>query len=287
MANEVAVQKKQGIASWLGTEAVKNQVLSVVGEKDAQAFISSVVSAVQTNPGLAECTNSSILSVALVGHSLKLPHSPQLGYYYFVPFDNKKKDANGKEYKVKEATFQISYRGYIQLALRSGEYQKIHVTDIKDGELKSYDPIEDIYEFEPEKDMAKREKLKTIGYYAFFILKNGNKKAIYWPVEKMDAHAKKYSFSYRQGWSSSLWKTDFDKMAYKTMLRQLISRWGVMSTEMTIAYNSDYASIDENGQTNYLDNIPDEPYKAHNPYEDNVVEGEAVEVTEETADGEN
>ena len=281
MANEVTVQKRQPMATWLGTEAVKNQIQNVVGEKDAQAFISSVVSAVQTNPQLAECTNASILSVALVGHSLKLPQSPQLSYFYFVPYDNTKKDSNGKEYKVKEATFQLSYRGYIQLALRTGEYRKIHVSEVKEGELKSYNPITDEFEFEPELDATKRETLPTIGYYAFFILNNGNKKELYWTKEKMDEHAKKYSFAYRKGWTTSLWKTDFDKMAFKTMIRQLLSKWGIMSTEMQTAYTADYAAIDEDGQAHYLDNVSDEPYKAQNPYEENieVIDTEAVEVT--------
>ena len=282
MANDVTVQKKQSMATWLGTDAVKQQVQSVVGERESQSFISSVVSAVQTNPQLAECTNSSILSAALVGHSLKLPHSPQLGYYWMVPYDNTKKDSKGKEIKVKEAQFQLGWRGYVQLAMRTGEYQKIHVTEIKEGELKSYNPITDEFELTPEMDANKRSTLSTVGYYAFFILNNGSKKELYWSKEKMDAHAKKYSFAYRKGWESSNWKKDFDSMAFKTMIRQLLSKWGIMSTEMQTAYNSDYATIDENGQAHYLDNVPDEPYKAQDVYaKEEVIDSTATEVTEE------
>ena len=238
MANEVTTtEKKVPMIAYLGNEAVKTNIANAIGEKDTQAFISSLVSAVTTNPELAQCTNSSLLSAALLGHSLKLPQSPQLGLFYFVPYKSK----NGTT----EAQFQISYKGLLNLAQRSGVYRKIHVTDIREGELKSYDPIEDTYEFEAITDMAKRLSLPVVGYYAYYELLNGYRETLYWSREKMDAHAKKYSASYRNGWSSSIWKTDFDKMAYKTMLRQLISK-GPMSVEMSKAYTGDQAVLDEN-----------------------------------------
>ena len=272
MANEVTVQQKQGINAYLQSEAVKKNVVSVVGEKDAQRFISSVVSAVQTNPQLAECTNQSILSAALLGQSLNLPQSPQIGMFYFVPYEDKKKG-------IKEAQFQISYKGMLQLAMRSGQYKKIHVTPIKEGELVSYDPIEDEYVFKAETDPAKRETLPTVGYYAYFELVNGLRKALYWSKEQMEAHAKRYSASYRNGWSSSIWKSDFDKMAMKTMLRQLISRFGTMSVEMQTAYTSDQAVLDENLNPQYVDNVADEPEKAVDVYAD-AVDVAAEEVTD-------
>jgi recombination protein RecT len=252
MANEVIKQeKKLGIAGFLAQETVKANVESVVGQKDAQRFISSVVSAVQTNPALAECTNTSILSAALLGHSLNLPQSPQIGMFYLVPFKNK----TGTE-----ATFQLSYRGMLQLAMRSGQYKAINVTDIREGEIASYNPIEDIYEFTPETDITKRMALPIIGYYAHFEMINGFKKGIYWSKEQIDAHAKKYSATYRKGYG--LWSTDFDAMARKTLLRQLISKWGIMSVEMERAYVGDQAVIREDGTPDYIDNIPDEPEKA-------------------------
>ena len=293
MANEVAKAepKKQGIASFLAQEAVKANVESVVGVKDSQRFISSVVSAVQTNTQLAECTNASILSAALLGHSLNLPQSPQIGMFYMVPFKNKKKvkvkDEKGREkeetVEVMEATFQLSYRGMLQLAMRSGQYKLMNVTDIREGELVSYNPIEDVYEFKAETDVSKREKLEIIGYYAFFEMINGFRKGIYWTKEQVDAHAKKYSASYRNGWSS-LWKSDFDAMAKKTMLRQLISKWGIMSVDMERAYEGDQAVIREDGTPDYIDNIPDPPYESHNIYEDKaneenkIIDGEAKEI---------
>ena len=284
MANEIQTQKKQGINTFLQSDAVKNNIASVIGEKDSQRFISSVVSAVQTNPALSECTNASILSAALLGHSLKLPQSPQLQMFYMVPFNNKKKvkDASGKEVEttVKEAVFQLSYRGYLQLAMRSGQYHRINACEIREGELKSYNPITEEYVFEAIKDYEKRKDLPVIGYYAYFEMTNGYKKELYWSKEQMEAHAKRYSASYRKGWSS-FWTSDFDAMALKTMLRQLISKWGMMSVELETAYQNDMAIQDENGNPVYIDNILDEPQKATDPFsEGGVVDTTSEEVTE-------
>lgn len=277
--NEVATQPS--IASFLATDSVKENVKKIVGEKDAQRFISSLVSAVQTNPGLAECTNKSLLNAALLGQSLNLPQSPQLANFYFVPFKNSKAGTT-------EATFQLGWRGYIALAMRSGQYKKIHVTDIREGELKSYNPIEDEYEFTPITDMTERLQKPVIGYYAYFVLVNGFKKTMYWSREQMDEHAKKYSQSYRKGWDSSLWKSDFDKMAYKTMLRQLISKYGPMSVDMERAYVGDQSVVDDNGNPAYIDNVPDEPEKGVNPFTEggviDVEESEVINVESEAAE---
>lgn len=285
MANEVQVQKKQGIASFLTSEKAKANIMNVVGEKEAQRFISSVVSSVQDNPALAECTNSSILSAALIGHSLKLPQSPQLQMFYLVPFNNKKKitDENGreKEVQVKEAAFMLSYRGYLQLAMRSGQYKHIHASEIREGELKSYNPITEEYVFSAVTDFEKRKELPVIGYYAYFEMTNGYKKELYWSKEQMEAHAKRYSQSYRKGWTSSYWSSDFDAMALKTMIRQLVSKWGMMSVDLETAYQNDMAVQDENGNPVYIDNVPDEPEKAVNVMADNVVDSTAEEVKNE------
>lgn len=272
MANQLAEVKKESIATFLATDSVKENVTKIVGEKDTQRFISSLVSAVQTNPSLAECTNKSLLNAALLGQSLNLPQSPQLANFYFVPFKNSKAG-------ITEATFQLGWRGYIALAMRSGQYKKIHVTDIREGELKAYNPIEDEYEFTPITDMKKRLEAPVIGYYAYFVLINGFKKTLYWSREQMDEHAKKYSQSYRKGWDSSLWKSDFDKMAYKTMLRQLISKYGPMSVDMERAYVGDQSVIGDNGNPDYIDNVPDEPEKGVNPFEEGgIVDVEADEI---------
>lgn len=289
MANEVVAQKKQGIAGFLSSDAVKANVMNVVGEKDAQRFISSVVSAVQTNPQLEECTNTSILSSALIGHSLKLPQSPQLQMFYLVPFKNKKKvkDENGRivEIEVKEAAFQLSYRGYLQLAMRSGQYKKISACDIRDGELKSINPITEEYVFDAITDFEKRKQLPVIGYYAYFEMNNGFRKELYWSKDQMEEHANKYSASYRtdkkKGWTTSIWTTDFDSMALKTMIRQIVSKWGMMSVDMETAYQNDMAVQDENGNPFYIDNVPDEPEKAIDVYAD--IKAEEIVNEEERA----
>ena len=286
MANEVQVaQKQQGINTYLQSDAVKNNIISVIGKEESQRFISSVVSAVQGNQALAECTNSSILSAALIGHSLKLPQSPQLQMFYLVPFNNTKKvkDENGreKEVKVKEAVFQLSYRGYLQLAMRSGQYRRINACEIKQGELKSFNPITEEYVFEAITDYEKRKDLPVVGYYAYFEMTNGYKKELYWSKEQMDAHAKKYSMSYRKGWSSSFWSSDFDAMALKTMIRQLVSKWGMMSVDLETAYQNDMAVQDENGNPVYIDNVPDEPEKAVDVMAEPIdVDAEVVENAE-------
>lgn len=283
MANEIQEVKKQGINTYLQSDAVKNNIVSVIGKEESQRFISSVVSAVQGNQALSECTNSSILSAALIGHSLKLPQSPQLQMFYLVPYNNKKKDANGKEVTVKEAVFQLSYRGYLQLAMRSGSYKHINACDIREGELKSYNPITEEYVFDAITDFEKRQTLPVVGYYAYFEMTNGYKKELYWSKEQMEAHAKKYSMSYRKGWNNSFWATDFDAMALKSMIRQLISKWGMMSVDMETAYQHDMSVEDENGNLSYIDNVPDEPTKGVDPFKDGgVIDADAVEVTDET-----
>lgn len=272
--NEVSEVKKVSIANFLADDSIKANVEKIVGTKDAQRFISSLVSAVSTNPGLAECTNKSLLNAALLGQSLDLPQSPQLGMFYMIPYDNKKTG-------VKEAQFQISYKGLIQLAIRSGQYKKLHVVDVRENELKSYNAILDEYEFTPETDMEKRLKLKVVGYYACFELVNGYKKSIYWSREQMEEHAKKYSVSYRKGWDS-VWKSDFDRMAFKTLIKQLLSRYGVMSVEMSKAVVNDQAVLEEENEPKYVDNI-DIPERGVNPFESGgVVDVSPEEITDVT-----
>lgn len=239
--------QRLGLTAYLTNDAVKNQINQVVGGKDGQRFISAIVSAVNTNPVLQECTNQSILSGALLGESLKLSPSPQLGHYYLVPFNDAKKG--------KVAQFQLGYKGYIQLAIRSGQYKKLNVMAIKEGELEYFDPLnEDIKINLMVENWDKREEAPTIGYYAFFELVNGFRKAIYWSKAQMESHATKYSPGYRAKKGYTFWEKDFDGMAYKTMLRQLISKWGIMSIDLQTAFEGDMAVINEDGTKNYVEN---------------------------------
>lgn len=252
VANSLAPKKanqRLGITAYLTADAVKNQINSVVGGKNGTRFISSVVSAVNANPALQECTNQSILSGALLGESLNLSPSPQLGQYYLVPFNDKNKG--------KVAQFQLGYKGYIQLAIRSGQYKKLNVLAIKEGELIRFDPLNEEIEVRLIEDEEAREQAETIGYYAMFEYVNGFRKALYWSKKKMEAHALKYSKGYQAKKGYTFWEKDFDGMAYKTMLRQLISKWGIMSIDMVTALDSDMAVINEDGSKDYVDNEPD------------------------------
>lgn len=264
MNNAVVTKDNMSFDLFMSNDAVKKKINSIIGGSKGQQFITSIVSAVQNNPTLKECTNTSIFSAALVGASLNLNPSSQLGQFYMVPFNNTKK-------KCKEAQFQLGYKGYIQLAIRSGYYKKINVLAIKEGELAKYDPLNEEIEVNLIEDEIAREEAKTVGYYAMFEYTNGFRKTLYWSKSKMLKHADKYSNAFSINgmeklesgkvaqndlWKySSFWYKDFDGMAYKTMLRQLISKWGIMSTEMQTAYENDMAVINEDGSKEYVDNM--------------------------------
>lgn len=243
--SKLAKVNKPTFSQFMSSPVVVNKVNSVVGGKDGQRFITAIVSAVSNNPALSDCSQSSILSAAFLGESLKLSPSPQLGQYYMVPFNTK----NGKV-----AQFQLGYKGYIQLAIRSGQYKKLNVLAIKEGELIRYDPLNEEIEVRLIDDELVRENAKTIGYYAMFEYTNGFRKTMYWSKEKMEAHALKYSKGYQAKKGYTFWEKDFDGMAYKTMLRQLISKWGIMSIDMQMAMDGDMAVINEDGTKDYVDN---------------------------------
>jgi recombination protein RecT len=248
----VKQNQKQTFSAFLAQDAMKKKINEMVGGEKGQQFVTSIISAVSTNPQLAECDNASIVSAALLGQALNLSPSPQLGQYYMVPFNDNKRGC-------KVAQFQIGYKGYIQLAIRSGQYKKLNVLAIKEGELKKYDPLNEEIEVELIENEEEREKATTIGYYAMFEYLNGFRKTIYWSKEKMEAHALKYSMGYRAKKGYTFWEKDFDGMAYKTMLRQLISKWGIMSVDLTMqkALESDMAVINDNGTYDYIDNSND------------------------------
>ena len=257
---------KPTFSTFMTSKAVQNRISTMVSGDGGPRFISSVVSAVSVNPMLAECDYSTILSAALLGESLKLSPSPQLGQYYMVPFNDKKRGT-------KVAQFQLGYKGYIQLAIRSGQYKKLNVLAIKEGELVRFDPLNEEIEVRLIEDENERERAATIGYYAMFEYTNGFRKAMYWSVEKMMAHADKYSMAFSAAkyrdliagkipqsemWKySSFWYKDFDGMAYKTMLRQLISKWGIMSIDLQTAINKDMAVTYGDGSVEYVDNSAD------------------------------
>ena len=251
VSNSLVKNQKASIGAYLNNDAVKNQINKMLGsEKQGARFISSLVSAVTVNPALSECDNKTLVNAALLGTTLNLSPSPQLGQFYMVPFNDRK---NGRTV----AQFQLGYKGYLQLAIRSGQYKKLNVLAIKEGELESYDPLNEEIKVNLIEDEEKRENAPTIGYYAYFEYLNGFRKAMYWSREKMEAHAQKYSKGYAAHKGYTFWEKDFDAMACKTMLRQLISKWGIMSIDMQTAYLADEGAMSKDvgdfGTVDYVD----------------------------------
>lgn len=270
MNNQIQSQvKRPSFSVAITTEKYQSMVnRSIRDPKEANRFISAITSAVAVNPALQECEPSTVLAGALLGNSLGLSPSPQLGQYYLVPYWNKKKQCN-------DAQFQLGYKGYVQLALRSGYYKHLNVIAVKAGELVRFDPLTEDVDFHMIEDDEEREKAATVGYLATFEYLNGFRKTIYWSKDKMLSHADKYSPAFskdgqtiKKGNStykkvsfadfeagnypkqdewlySSFWYKNFDAMAFKTMLRQLISKWGIMSIDLQTAFEQDVVQESE------------------------------------------
>ena len=242
-------EKRTPFSVMIQTDGYKNLINNTLGDpKRAAGFVTAITSAVATNPSLQECDPGTVLSAGLLGETLQLSPSPQLGQYYLVPFNDRK---NGRVV----AQFQLGYKGYIQLAIRSGQYKKLNAMAIKEGELVKYDELNEEIEVNLIQDDVERDQAPTIGYYAMFEYLNGFRKAIYWSKSKMEAHANTYSQGYRARKGYTFWEKDFDSMAIKTMLRQLISKWGVMSIDFQKAYEADMGVIKDD-KIEYVDNDP-------------------------------
>ena len=265
MSNLTPQKPKFSVA--ITTKGYQTLINNTLGDPQrARRFVSAITSAVAVNPALQECEAGTILAGALLGESLNLSPSPQLGQYYLVPFKSKAKyDRQGNliSPEVIKAKFVLGYKGYIQLALRSGAYADLDVMDIKQGEYLGKDPMTGKPRFSFIEDDDERDRLETIGYMAYFEYLNGFRKVVYWSREKMLSHADKYSPAFsaksfqdiqdgkiaeKDMWRySSFWYKNFDDMAKKTLLRHIISRWGVMSIEMQTAFERD-SSVSEIGE---------------------------------------
>ncbi len=251
------IQKQPKFSVVIQTDTYQKLVNNTLGDPEkAKHFVASITSAVAVNPALQDCEAGSILAGALLGESLNLSPSPQLGHYYLVPFKTKTKlkDDNGNDIYTYKAQFVLGYKGYIQMALRSAQYKFLNVVAVKQGEFISWDPFrEDLRCNWSTAD--NRDELETVGYVACYEYLNGFRKTLYWSKEKMLAHADKYSPAFSAAaynkiqagqvpdddmWKySSFWYKDFDAMGMKTMLRQLIGKWGVMSIEFRNSYDND------------------------------------------------
>lgn len=257
-------EQPKRFSAWLAKVENKNSIVSMIGDQnEAAKFISSISSAVAVNPALQKCDFPTVVSAGLLANALKLSMSPSIGHCYILPFDNKKTGHT-------VATFVLGWKGYVQLAERSGYYEQLNVVEIKEGEVVKIDNINEVYQFKPIEDDELREKTPTAGYYAYFrynAAHGGFFKAIYWSKKKMLQHAARYSKAFKldavksnnpalsrvsyadylagkypaeDAWKySSFWYVDFDGMARKTMIRQLIGKWGIMSVDFQTAYESD------------------------------------------------
>lgn len=231
----------------IASEQTQNYLQQVLHERKS-SFVNNITALVSNSANLQECVPMSLVYAGLKATALDLPLDPNLGFAYVIPFKNNKKG-------VTEAQFQIGYKGFIQLAIRSGQFLLINVTDIREGELKGEDILTGEMSFSRVPD---RESKPVVGYAAFFRLTNGFSKTMYMTVGEVKAHAGRYSQTYSSKneyiRKASKWATDFDAMAKKTVLKLLLSKYAPLSVEMQNAIQNDQAVIDDQGEAQYLDN---------------------------------
>ena len=250
MANEVAKKPQTGLQKFnamLENTRTQEYLTNVLGEKK-QTFVSNMVALVSSNKALSECDPSTIMFSCLKATALGLAVDPSLGLAWVLPYRDNKNNTT-------VATFQLGAKAYIQLALRTAQYKKINVRDVRQGEIVGEDFVSGDMQFKKlEKD---REKAPVVGYVAMFELINGFSKQLYMSVEELDAHAKRFSQTYRKGYG--LWsdKEMRGSMMEKTILKRLLSKYGVLSVEMEQAIKSDSAVLGENNSVRYIDNEED------------------------------
>lgn len=254
MENQVATLPK--LKNMLSSQQVMNNLTAMLGTK-AQGFATSVLSTVNNNKLLQNADAGSIYTAAMLAASLDLPINPNLGFAAIVPYG-------------KTAQFQVMTRGIVQLAIRSGQYERITNAVVHEGELVKYDPFTDAYEF----DASKRTSDKVIGYMAYFKTVSGFEKYYYMTKDEAIAHGKKYSQTAKKGYG--LWIENTDAMGLKTCLKLLLSKFGVLSIEMQRAFNFDQAVV--KGNINNVEDI--DTLEAE--YVDN--EAQPVEATVEEVD---
>lgn len=247
-------ESANAIAQFLRNPTIVQRTQALLKES-AGEFTAGLLSAVNANPTLALCSPVTVYNAGLTAAALKLPINNNLGFAYLVPYLNNKKmtDDNGRTVwqKTWEAQFQMGYRGFIQLAQRTGQYKRIACTPVYEGQLVDEDPLMgNTY------DWHNKQSDTIVGYVSRFELVSGFVSDIYMSADQMEAHGAKYSQSYKADKqyknTKSLWSTDFETMALKTVLKLNISKWGPMSVEMNKAIESDQAVIRDDG-VDYID----------------------------------
>ncbi|EMF0167533.1 recombinase RecT [Enterococcus hirae] len=238
--NQAVDPSKLGLKALMNTPTMKNKFKEVLKEK-SDGFMASVLNLVNNDSYLSSVDPMSIVTSAMVAASLDLPVDKNLGYAWIIPYKGK-------------AQFQLGYKGYIQLARRSGQYQSLNVIEVYEGELRGWNRLTEQFEFDPEGRLSD----KVIGYVGYFELLNGFKKTVYWTKQEIELHKRKFSKS------DFGCKKDFDAMAKKTVLRNMLSKWGILSVEMqkaTVTDENVVKDINENGDilsdTNVEEDTPE------------------------------
>lgn len=212
---EKAPTKFDALRLFIAKDTVQDQLKNAVGD-NADAFAASIIDLYTGDSYLQNCQPELVVMQSMKAAVLKLPVIKSLGFAYIVPYKS-----DGKLIP----QLQIGYKGLIQLAIRTNQYRIIHTEEVYEGEYRSSNKLTGEFDLSGQKVSE-----KVIGYFAHFEMKSGFSKTLYMTKEKVEAHAKKYSKSYNQ--ASSPWKTEFDAMAKKTVLRGLLAHWGYLSTEM-------------------------------------------------------
>lgn len=276
----VAVQVK----SMISQDNVKKKFGEVLGQKAPQ-FLASITTVIQGSAQLKKCDANSIMSAAFVAATYDLPIDSNLGFSAIVPYNESVWNPNTRQWdKVPRAQFQMMYKGFIQLAIRSGYYEKMNYAVVYEDELVSYNPITGEIEFVTDFSKCTQrnngEADKVAGYYAWFRLKTGFRQELYMSRAEVDNHAKKYSQAYRydleKNKKSSKWTTDFEAMALKTVIKLLLSKWGILSVDMQRAIQDDQKVYDEEGNGSYGDNQPD-IIEAQDAFEVHEIPGDVAE----------
>jgi recombination protein RecT len=244
-----AVTTTQAVKKLLNDNTIKRKFEEILG-KNSAGFTASILSLVTGSTNFNNSDPDSIMASAMIAATLNLPINPNLGFAYILPYNDNKKG--------KIAQFQMGYKGYIQLALRTGQYKTINATEIYEGELVERNRITG----ELIIDTGKKSTDKIIGYASYFRLINGFEKSMFMSVEELESHAKKYSKSFNSDYSN--WKINTHAMSLKTVLKLLLSKYGILSVEMQTAIQGDQAAIEVDrttGEVSYkfVDNDEDEP----------------------------
>jgi len=267
MTNQVTASQPSTmmvVKNLLSSDKVKARFTEVMGDKAPQ-FMASITNAMQASGGFKDVEPSSIVQAAFVASTYDLPIDSNLGFAALVPYAKRQEDESGRWYEKKYCQFQMMYKGFIQLAIRTGEYKTMNCSEVYEDELISYNPITGECQFVNNFSNTKQRKEgnydKVVGYYAWFKLRSGFEKSLYMSKEDIINHAKKYSASYRsdldKGWTKSKWTTDFNAMALKTVIKMLLSKWGILSVQIQKAVADDQKVFDEYGNEDYSDNSPD------------------------------